>query len=766
MSLSGKPERWVWRELVWTDALAMRGLRGLFEYLAATPSLGMIAFEARATAHGVRWLVAAQPNQIEAVTTQCAAYLPVRTITPQQPRSRVEQAATVRITGILAGDDERVHAAVRGLYGVFGGLRKDEQITLQVLLGRRHRPPLRPRESWHDWLMLLTGTPNDPRPTSTAHRQRAGQHGFSARIALGVSGTRSSRRVRQLFGDLGGALGVLESTEGRVRSTAMSTLALDQARPPWQWPLRLSSGEVVGLLGWPIADQPLPLVGGPHPRQLPPPQRLISTERVIGTASAPGHHTPIGIPIHDAAFHTHLLGPTGSAKSTVMLALIRADMAAGRNLLVLDPKGDLASDALTVVPPERQRDVVVIDPTNPAPIGFNPLAGHPQQASITADTLLATFRAVFAKHWGIRSADIFTAAFTTLAQTPGATLLWLPPLLTDPAFRRRVLADLDDPIGLGGFWDQYQTKSPAQQAEMIGPVLNKLRQLILRPSLRAVLGQTAPRFALDELFQTRRIVIVNLNKGLLGTEAARLLGSLLIGQLWTRILARQRDGRAHRPIVPIYIDEVHDFLAGIPGDLSDALAQARSLGTAFVLANQYRAQLDPVMQAAIESNTRNKLYFGLGGSDAAAIAKHIPELDAQDFLRLPAYHAYTQLMQQGQATGWISIATTPPPRPCSDPAALYAASHQHYGVAAHDTERHLRELISPHTPPNHTTTGPIGRTPRATNRPATARIERPTAPTTTPSNRPHTADPGPGTATTDPAQQRPPHQPPTPGATP
>lgn len=764
MSLSSKPESWVWRELIWTDGPAMRGLRGLFEYLAATPSLGMISFEVRATARDVRWLVAAGPSRIEAVVTQCAAYLPVRAITPRHPRSRVEQAAAVRITGTVAGDEERVQAAVRGLYGVFGGLRTGEQVALQVLLGRRHRPPLRPRESWHDWLMLLTGTPHDPRPASAASRQRAGQHGFSARIALGVSGACSTRRVRQLFGELGGALGVLESAEGRLRSTAMSAPALDQARPPWQWPLRLSSAEVVGLLGWPVADQPLPLMGGPHPRQLPPPQRLASTERVIGTASAPGPHPPIGIPIRDAAFHTHLLGPTGSAKSTVMLALIRADMAAGRSLLVLDPKGDLASDALTIVPAERRRDVVVIDPTNPAPIGFNPLAGRPEQASVTADTLLATFRAVFARHWGIRSADIFTAALTTLAQTPGANLLWLPPLLTDPAFRRRVLAGLDDPIGLGGFWDQYQAKSPAQQAEMIGPVLNKLRQLILRPSLRAVLGQAAPRFALDELFQTRRIVIVNLNKGLLGAEAARLLGSLLIGQLWTRILARQRDGREHRPIVPIYIDEVHDFLAGIPGDLSDALAQARSLGAAFVLANQYRTQLDPAMQAAIESNTRNKLYFGLSGSDATAIAKHIPELDAQDFLLLPAYHAYTRLMQQGQATGWISVATTPPPRPCSDPAALYAASHQRYGVAARDTERRLRELISPHTPPNHPAAGPIGRTPRATSHPATGRIGGPTDPVTAADDRPHTADPGPGTATTDPAQQRPPQPPLTPGA--
>jgi hypothetical protein len=235
--------------------------------------------------------------------------------------------------------------------------------------------------------------------------------------------------------------------------------------------------------------------------------------------------------------------------------------------------------------------VVVIDPTNVSPVGFNPLRGPAGQEAVTADTLLATFQSLFAQHWGIRSADILTAAFLTLARIPGASLLWLPPLLTDPTFRRRVLAQVDDPLGVGAFWARYETKRPDQQAEEIAPVLNKLRQLILRPGLRAVLGQSDPKFDIGELFTKRRIVVVNLNRGLLGADAARLLGTLLLGQLWSRILARQASPLTHRHIVSVYIDEVHDFLAGLPGDLSDALAQARSLGAAFTVANQYLAQL-------------------------------------------------------------------------------------------------------------------------------------------------------------------------------
>ena len=103
-----------------------------------------------------------------------------------------------------------------------------------------------------------------------------------------------------------------------------------------------------------------------------------------------------------------------------------------------------------------------------------------------------------------------------------------------------------------------------------------------------------------------------------GAGAARLLGSLLLAQLWHHLLSRQALVPERRHIISVFIDEVHDFLAGLPDDLSDALAQSRSLGAAFHLAHQYRAQLSPQMIQAIETNARNKIYFNLSGTDAAA----------------------------------------------------------------------------------------------------------------------------------------------------
>ena len=455
------------------------------------------------------------------------------------------------------------------------------------------------------------------------------------------------------------------------------------------------------MAGWPIGELPLPLLGSGHPRLVAPPPQVGSgsSQRVVGASAVPGETGLVRLPITDAVYHTHLLGPTGVGKSTVLLSLALADAAEGRGLLLLDPKGDLATDFVARLPQERAGDVVVLDPTNPCPVGFNPLVGPPELAVVTAEAVLGVLAELFRDSWGIRTADVLSAALLTLARIPQATLVWLVPLLTNPAFRRRVLALAPpDPLGTDVFWQGYEVKPVRTQAVEVAPVLNKLRQLMLRPGLRAMLGQAQPRFGLADLLERRRIVVVNLNQGLLGAGAARLLGTLLISQLWQHLLARQAEPAQRRQIVSVYIDEVQAFLAGLPGSLADALAQARSLGAAFHLAHQYRGQLSTEMMQAVETNTRSKVYFALSATDAAAAARLARELEAADFQLLAQYQAYATVMHQGRRSGWFSLATRPAPPAVRDPALLYAASHARYGIPAEQTEADLIALTSGSAP--------------------------------------------------------------------
>ena len=370
-----------------------------------------------------------------------------------------------------------------------------------------------------------------------------------------------------------------------------------------------------------------------------------------------------------------------------MQSLILADIHAGRSVLVIDPKGDLATELLERIPDKRRDDVVVLDPSDPCPVGFNPLA-YNQDPSLTTDAILAVFQEVFSQNWGIRSADVLSGALMTLAQIPGANLLWLPQMLTDEAFRKKLTKQINDPIALQPFWNHFEAMKDSERRTEIAPVLNKLRQITYRPGLRNVLGQSNPKFSLTDLFYKRKIVLVPLNRGVVGAESAKLLGSLIVGLTWSLALSRANVAPEKRHMVSIYIDELQDYLA-LPTSFSDALSQARGLGVAYTVAHQYRGQLPPDIKAGIDANCRNKIVFGLNSDDAKDMAAQAPELDALDFMTLPRYEIYTSFQSGGKSTGWISGRTFPPSPPIRMAAEIKAESMKRYGIPAEQTEAEL-----------------------------------------------------------------------------
>ena len=687
----------VWHQLRFALPLAQDAAVGLVERILADSSLGRVVLELRASGGQAVWAVGSRAG--ERLVSVVRELVPGCRVSRGFSRRAVDQAVVVsaRPVGALLAA-ERLSAVVRAVLAALASTAEDEELVVQLQLGRRFAPQALGRVEPQGWLELLglVSPPSVSGERGRRMRAQVGRHRAAACLRLGVRAA-SPLRQRTLLQGLLGALRLVEGPGVRLRARTEHPAKLNGVRRPWRAGLELGAVKVVSMAGWPIGELPLPLLGSGHPRlvALPPEVGSGSSQRVVGASGVPGETGLVRLPIADAVYHTHLLGPTGVGKSTVLLSLALADAAEGRGLLLLDPKGDLAADFLARLPEERVGDVVVLDPTNPCPVGFNPLAGPPELAVVTAEAVLGVLAELFRDSWGIRTADVLSAALLTLARIPQATLVWLVPLLTNPAFRRRVLALAPpDPLGTDVFWQGYEAKPVRTQAVEVAPVLNKLRQLMLRPGLRAMLGQAQPRFGLADLLERRRIVVVNLNQGLLGAGAARLLGTLLVAQLWQHLLARQAEPPQWRQIVSVYIDEVQAFLAGLPGSLADALAQARSLGAAFHLAHQYRGQLSTEMMQAVETNTRSKVYFALSATDAAAAARLAPELEAADFQLLAQYQAYATVMHHGRRSGWFSLATRPAPPPVRDPALLYAASHARYGIPAEQTEAELIALTS------------------------------------------------------------------------
>jgi len=151
-----------------------------------------------------------------------------------------------------------------------------------------------------------------------------------------------------------------------------------------------------------------------------------------------------------------------------------------------------------------------------------------------------------------------------------------------------------------------------------------------------------------------------------------------VGQLWQLTLARAEQPQTTRKPVSVYIDEAQEFLR-LGSDLADALARSRSLGVAWHLAHQFRAQMPKETLAAIDANARNKVVFGLGSDDARAMAAMAPALSAEDFMSLPTRGTYASLLRHGKPLGWVSGETLPPPPVTSNAAELIARSQARYG---------------------------------------------------------------------------------------
>ena len=682
----------VWHQLRFALPLPTETAVGLVERILADSSLGRVVLELRAAGGQAVWAVGSSTG--ERLVSVVRELVPGCRVSRGFSRRAVSQAVVVSARPVGVGlATERLSAVGRAVLAALAVTAEGEELVVQLQLGRRFAPQALGRVEPQGWLELLGLVPIPSLSGERGRRMRAqlGRHRAAACLRLGVRAA-SPLRQRTLLQGLLGALRLLEGPGVRLRARTEHPAKLDAVRRPWRAGLELGAGEIVAMAGWPVGELPLPATPSAHPRVLALPAAR-ETQRAFATGVADQSGERLGISIGDALYHTVLLGPTGAGKSTALAHLALADIHAGRGVLLIDPKTDLVADILARIPEQRRSDVVVIDPTSSRPVGINPLA-RAQTAcgaspELVADTVLATLKGVFAESWGVRVEQVLSAALVTLARTPGATLVDLPLLLTNPAYRQRLIAASGaDPLGTGQFWAAYEALSEAQRQQWVGPVLTRLQPFLIRPHLRATLGQAAPSFDLGEVFTRRRIVLVSLNKGVLGAESARLLGSLLVGQLWPLILARAAVEPSRRHVVSVFIDEVQDYLS-LPGSLADALAQARSLGAAFHLAHQYRGQLPTALKAGIDANARNKIIFSLSAADAAELARQAIGLEAADFQLLPRFGVYARTMHHGRENPWCQATTLPPTPPTQDALALRASSQARYGQDAAQVEAAL-----------------------------------------------------------------------------
>lgn len=659
------------------------------------PHGSRVVLRVRGDHEGIRHQLAVTLNQVEAVTAALRAAVPSLHLEPTDELIVEGQPWLWQLTprlGALRVDG--LPASAAALLACLFPLGAGEVISLAWHVRPGPRPVLPPT------------TKDRPARAQKALRLKLEQPGLLAVGELTVTASEPARR-RLLLQRVASVLRTLSSPAGRLDADSRWL-----ARLAWLLGRRgryLSAAELAAVIGWPIAAPDLPGLSLGAAKRLVPGRGLATTGRVLGTSNFGGFNRPVAVSPRASTKGTWLLGPTGVGKTSLIKNLIVDDLKAGRGLVVMETNGDLINETLDALPAERLKDVVLLDPTDKAAaVGLNPFASS-AEPTLVADQLGELFERLWSAYWGPRTAQLAHMGLLTLARRRGSTLLDLPRLFLEDGFRDEVLSSLDDPLGLGPDWRWFQGLSAAEQTTVVSPLLNKVRQFTARPSVRAIIGQARPRISLADILRQQKVLLVQLPKGLIGTETARLLGCLVLTGLWQAFTERTALSPGQRQPVGVYVDELQDFAAA-PVPWEELFSQGRKYGAAVTVAHQNLEQLPRDLRATVLANARTKAVFALGATDAKALERiFAPSLAAADLQALDPYSlAAVIATDDGGVSRPVTLAAPPPLEPTGTVEAARASSAEQYARPAAEVEAALRGKVSPKP-----AVAPVGRKPRS-----------------------------------------------------
>lgn len=411
------------------------------------------------------------------------------------------------------------------------------------------------------------------------------------------------------------------------------------------------------------------LLGEP-PENLPVVTNLLDEEKkninFFATTEFKNQDTIFGIRTPDRRKHVYIIGKTGAGKTTLIANMAIDDIRKDRGIGIIDPHGDLSETILDYIPKRRANDVVYLEPFDPErPFSLNVLeVRNKQQKDLVASGIVSIFYKIYGESWGPRLEYILRNVIFTLLETPNSTLVDVLPLLSDDAYRAKVVANLKDPV-IKAFWTNEFAKMPDKlKTEAISPIQNKVGQFISSKMIRNIIGNPVSSINLEEIMNEGKILILNLSQGKLGEDNAALLGAMLITQIQLAAMNRSFMKEEDRRDFFLYVDEFQNFATT---SFIKILSEARKYRLSLSLANQYTDQLEREVRDAIFGNVGTLISFVLGAADAHIMTREFAEIYTEnDLVSLGKFEIVLKLSIEGMMSGAFPANTLPLPTQIND----------------------------------------------------------------------------------------------------
>lgn len=407
--------------------------------------------------------------------------------------------------------------------------------------------------------------------------------------------------------------------------------------------IRLGSDHLDSLFAIPVGGaEPLPgvYVAAAVPLPIHPVRQTMCSSASVRLGSAltvARQHTPVLIGSEERLRHMHVLGRTGTGKSSFLAGVAHEIARAGDGVLVLDPHGHLVDRIIAELPDaaaDRSWMIRCGDVNNPVPL--NPMAvGDQVRREIAIDDVCAAFQYLFdKKNTGIvgpRFRERVAMGLRALAAAfgPRASLLDVPTALAEPKFMERAAAASADDRLKAWLKNDLANRHSGEYADLVSWVNSKFEAFSSTAAMRGILGSGEDAIDFPEAMDSGRIILVDLSKSTLGTSATSLLGYLYLNRVWISALQRRN---IERPFTVI-VDEAQ---AMISGSLTAMLTEGRKFGLSVIVAHQYLSQLDDDLRPAVDGNVATTVAFRGAATDALEVRRRLGErVDTETLMTLP-----------------------------------------------------------------------------------------------------------------------------------
>lgn len=439
---------------------------------------------------------------------------------------------------------------------------------------------------------------------------------------------------------------------------------------------------------------PIPGMQMQSHRQLRPPSDLSDTGTVIGQYAEHGITKPIHISETDRTRHTYVIGQTGTGKSTVIKSMVLDDIVKGRGVCVIDPHGDLVNDIMAQIPEARIDDVIVIDPTHTdASVGLNLFEYDTQEEREMAIQLFQKIvelveraRGTSMRYMGPQFMQHLrnNAYWVTQDQQDPGTIIEMYNMYAIKGYYKRWLPINEQDIKL----KSWQIKMERESYHVRGDggstnfsyFSSKFEDFVFDSRIRAIFGQKHSTFNFYDAMNTRKIILINLSRGLLSEIASAFMGGVIMAKLQQAALKRALLPAQQRTVFSIYVDEFQNYTSE---SFVSLLSESRKYGIALTLANQFLTQIkNERIVEAILGNVGTIISFRVGLHDGKALQpRFAPEVTPSDLINLPNWQAYVSTQVNGQSRRPFSMQTIRPREELNQQTAARVLVHskQQYG---------------------------------------------------------------------------------------